>query len=226
MLQALLKERLKLQAHMETKEHPVLALVVAKGGPKLVESKELPKAIDEESPLKAGEMQSDMPEGPVRQTIDMKSGSGEVDMGMKGKMGFKIDLPKPGTTPDPSAMAFHLNGKEMTMGGLVEMLSQFSAQIGGKSGRQIVDMTGLTAHYDVSLSIPFTDLIAMARNQGLDMPNGSAGGAANPAMAASEPTGGNNLFESVQALGLKLENRKAVIDQLVVDHVEKTPTEN
>ena len=58
MLQALLKERVKLQAHMETKEHPVLALVVAKGGPKLVESKEVPKAIDEESPLKPGEMQA------------------------------------------------------------------------------------------------------------------------------------------------------------------------
>ena len=186
MLQALLKDRIKLQAHMETKEQPVLALVVAKGGPKLVESKELPKAIDEETPLKPGEMQADLPEGPVRQTMDMKSGTGEVDMGMKGKMGFKIDMPKPGTTPDPSAMAFHLNGKEMTMAGLAEMLSQFSAQIGGKSGRQIVDMTGLTAHYDVSLSIPFTDLIAMARTQGLDMPNGPAGGAGNPAMAASE----------------------------------------
>ena len=52
--------------------------------------------------------------------MDMKSGTGEVDMGMKGKMGFKIDMPKPGTTPDPSAMAFHLDGKEMTMAGLVE----------------------------------------------------------------------------------------------------------
>jgi uncharacterized protein (TIGR03435 family) len=34
------------------------------------------------------------------------------------------------------------------------------------------------------------------------------------------------LTEGVQALGLKLESRKAVIDQLVVDHIEKTPTEN
>jgi uncharacterized protein (TIGR03435 family) len=226
MLQALLKDRVKLQAHMETKEQPVLALVVAKGGPKLVESKELPKAIDGESPLKPGEMQADMPEGPVRQTMDMKSGTGEVDMGLKGKMGFKIDMPKPGTTPDPSAMAFHLDGKEMTMAGLVEMLSQFSAQIGGKSGRQIVDMTGLTAHYDVSLSIPFTDLIAMARTQGLDMPNAPPGGAGNPAMAASEPTGAGSMFASVQGLGLKLESRRAVIDQLVVDHAEKSPVEN
>jgi len=27
-------------------------------------------------------------------------------------------------------------------------------------------------------------------------------------------------------MGLKLESRKATVDQLVVDHIEKTPTEN
>jgi uncharacterized protein (TIGR03435 family) len=27
-------------------------------------------------------------------------------------------------------------------------------------------------------------------------------------------------------MGLKLESRKAMVDQLIVDHVEKTPTEN
>jgi uncharacterized protein (TIGR03435 family) len=30
----------------------------------------------------------------------------------------------------------------------------------------------------------------------------------------------------VQAMGLKLEPRKAMVDQLIVDHIEKTPTEN
>jgi uncharacterized protein (TIGR03435 family) len=32
--------------------------------------------------------------------------------------------------------------------------------------------------------------------------------------------------DAVQALGLKLESRKATVEQLVVDHAEKTPTEN
>jgi len=27
-------------------------------------------------------------------------------------------------------------------------------------------------------------------------------------------------------MGLKLESRKAIVDQLIVDHIEKTPTEN
>jgi uncharacterized protein (TIGR03435 family) len=30
----------------------------------------------------------------------------------------------------------------------------------------------------------------------------------------------------VQKLGLKLEKRKAAVEQIVIDHVEKTPTEN
>lgn len=38
MLQAVLADRLKLQAHHETKDRPVYALVVAKGGPKLKEA--------------------------------------------------------------------------------------------------------------------------------------------------------------------------------------------
>jgi uncharacterized protein (TIGR03435 family) len=33
-------------------------------------------------------------------------------------------------------------------------------------------------------------------------------------------------MDAVQSMGLKLESRKAMVDQLVVDHLEKTPTEN
>jgi uncharacterized protein (TIGR03435 family) len=48
----------------------------------------------------------------------------------------------------------------------------------------------------------------------------------SPAAAASEPGGSSSLFAAVQALGLKLEQRKAMVEQFVIDHVEKTPTEN
>jgi uncharacterized protein (TIGR03435 family) len=38
---------------------------------------------------------------------------------------------------------------------------------------------------------------------------------------------GPNIFEALQAqLGLKLESKKTMVDTLVVDHIEKTPTEN
>jgi uncharacterized protein (TIGR03435 family) len=45
------------------------------------------------------------------------------------------------------------------------------------------------------------------------------------AETASDPSGGS-IFSSLQQMGLKLEPRKAPVDLIVVDHVEKVPTEN
>jgi uncharacterized protein (TIGR03435 family) len=47
----------------------------------------------------------------------------------------------------------------------------------------------------------------------------------SPADNASDPSGGS-IFQAVQALGLKLEPRKAPLDFIVIDHLEKTPTDN
>ena len=61
MLQALLADRFKLVVHYEMQERPVLALVVAKGGPKLKDSPALP-AIDKDAELKPGEQKVNLPE--------------------------------------------------------------------------------------------------------------------------------------------------------------------
>jgi uncharacterized protein (TIGR03435 family) len=49
-------------------------------------------------------------------------------------------------------------------------------------------------------------------------------------MSDGPPSGeetGPSLFAALQQqLGLKLESKKAMVDILVVDHIEKTPTEN
>jgi uncharacterized protein (TIGR03435 family) len=160
--------------------------------------------------------------------VDAKTGGGTVNMGAKGTMAFHMSGAPTGGAPTPADLAnmtLHMDGKQMTMGGFVEMLGQFSSQMNQGSGRQIVDMTGLKGHYDVSLDISFADLIAMARAQGYDVPGMPGGGGASP-QAASDPSGTTGLFGSVEALGLKLEPRKAVVDQIVVDHAEKVPTAN
>jgi len=84
MLQALLEDRFKLKVHRVTQEHPVQALVVGKGGPKMKESPGDAPPLDLDVPLKPGEMQIDTPDGPARMTVDMKNGGGTMNMGTKG----------------------------------------------------------------------------------------------------------------------------------------------
>lgn len=50
MLQNLLAERFKMTVHRETKELPMYSLVVAKNGPKMKESAEVPASIDDSDP--------------------------------------------------------------------------------------------------------------------------------------------------------------------------------
>ena len=213
MLQALLEDRFKLAVRRDKKENPVLALVVAKGGPKMQESAEAPVAIDENAPLKPGEMTTDGPDGPVRMTVG-KQGEVSVNMGAKGSMHYKVD---------PATMTMHLDATQLKMDGLADMLTQFT-QIAGGGGRQVVDMTDLKGYYQVTIDFSLADLLAMARAQGMDIP--PLPGAGTPGVAASDPSGTSSVFAAVQALGLKLEQRKAVTEQLVIDHVENPPIEN
>jgi uncharacterized protein (TIGR03435 family) len=225
MLQTLLEERFKLTTHRTSAEHPVLALVVGKGGPKLKASAEKPVAIDENAPLKPGELKMDGPEGPVRATVDVRTGSSVIDMGLKGKMSYRLN---------PATQSFHIDFSMTTMSGFADMITQLFAQLGGTGGRQVVDMTGIEGNYDASIELSLAELIAMARAAGADIPagapgggGGGAGGRGNAPAVASDPGGGgSSLADAVQSMGLKLESRKATVDQFIVDHIEKTPTEN
>jgi uncharacterized protein (TIGR03435 family) len=217
MLQALLEERFKLAVHRDSQEHPVLALVVGKKGSKMKESSEAPGAIDENAPLKPGEMTTDTADGPVRVTVG-KNGSATMNMGAKGVISYKMD---------PATQSLHMEGSKVTMAGFADMLSRFFQMTGG-GGRQVVDMTELKGNYEVTLDFSLADLMNMARAAGVDIPTGVGGAAPgnSPAAAASDPGGSSSLFEAVQSLGLKLEPRKAMVEQVVIDRLEKSPTEN
>ncbi len=217
MLQSLLEERFKLTSHSASAEHSVMALVVGKGGPKLKESAGTPVAIDESAPLKPGEMKMDGPEGPVRAKVDITTGSSVVDMGLKGKMSYKLN---------PATQSMHIDFTMTTMAGFADMMTQLFTQLsGGTGGRQVVDMTGIKGNYDASLELSLAEIIALARAAGANIPGAPQGGA--PGQVASDPGGGgSSLTDAVQSMGLKLESRKAMVDQFVVDHIEKTPTEN
>jgi uncharacterized protein (TIGR03435 family) len=156
MLQNLLAERFKLEAHRETREIPVFALVAGKGGPKLAAAKD--------------------PEGGGGSFGPWKGNAREV-------------------------------ATNQTMRGFADFLSPLME-------RPVVDMTGLTGKYDFTLD--WTPEYPMVRY----VPR-ALGAEAEPSDPA--PT----IFAAVQdQLGLKLDPRKAPVEFLVIDRVEKTPTEN
>jgi uncharacterized protein (TIGR03435 family) len=83
----------------------------------------------------------------------------------------------------------------------------------------VVDLTGLKGSYDFTLSFAWITRFTPAGRGGGD----SSGGVA----AASDPNGGITVFEAVDKyLGLKLAAQKYPMPVIVIDHLERTPTEN
>jgi uncharacterized protein (TIGR03435 family) len=87
-------------------------------------------------------------------------------------------------------------------------------------------MTGIQGLYDFDLDISAEDMIRMKMGAEVAAVRLSAGGGdVRPAEGASD-TMGASIFSAVQQYGLKLDPRKAPVDILVVDRVEKLPTDN
>lgn len=218
MMQALLTERFKLAEHRENKEHPVYALIPGKNGPKLVES------TAEPDPPAAAAPAPDAPGG--RGAIAFGTPNGAVSIKQEGR-GMVVTGGQPGVGATRMTMgqngSMRMEMSKITMAALADMLTRFV-------DRPVLDMTDLKGTYQVALELPLEDLMNMARAMapelaGLGGGRGGPGGADAP-VTASDPSGGGSIFNAVQQLGLKLDARKAPIETIVVDHLEKTPSEN
>jgi uncharacterized protein (TIGR03435 family) len=240
MLQSLLAERFQLKLHHDTRDTPVYALVVGKGGPKMKEAPpdDPPAPADTASnqPAAGGSVSSAAPPpaqeskpadakaaAPAKGEMSFGSGDNKVTMKQSGN-GMVINSKETGPmrmSPGENG-SWRLEGDKMSMEMLTAMLSQYL-------DRPVVDQTELKGKYHVAIEMSMDTLMAVARKAGVNMGMAgmpAAGGkAGNPADAASDPSG-SSLFTSVQQLGLKLEPRKLPYDYLVIDHVEKAPTEN
>jgi uncharacterized protein (TIGR03435 family) len=206
MLQALLAERFKLTVHRESKEHAVYALVVGKNGPKLKES-----LADADAPAGAGAPDaSDNVNPQVR--VSGRGENASVSISGGGIGTARMSMGPNGT--------MRLEAPKMNMPALADTLSRFF-------DRPVVDLTELKGTYQVALELSMEDLRNAARTMGMMGPGmgGGRDGARPPTDAASDP-GGLSIFAAVQQLGLKLEPRKVPIDLVVIDHLEKAPTEN
>jgi uncharacterized protein (TIGR03435 family) len=111
----------------------------------------------------------------------------------------------PALRPDRPGIAVKFEGNRARLAAHQEPLSALAKMLRSPADRQVLDKTGLTGTYDFTLEFSFRELTA-----------GAAGDDPIP-----------SLFEALQQqLGLKLEDKKAPFDLVVVDHAEKVPTEN
>jgi uncharacterized protein (TIGR03435 family) len=96
----------------------------------------------------------------------------------------------------------------------------------------VVDKTGLPGEYDFKIeysSVGLTGLPGPGPAEMVGLPGPPAPGGANsvagPTGDASDPA--PDIFTAVERqLGLKLTKGKAPLDVIVIDHIEKVPTEN
>jgi uncharacterized protein (TIGR03435 family) len=106
----------------------------------------------------------------------------------------------------------HVEASKMSMSMLVEALSRYV-------DHPVVDTTELKGNYQVVLDISQEDIRNVMRSVGMAGPVTAPG-----ADSASEP--GSSIVNSVEQLGLKLQARKMPLDMIVIDRIEKLPTEN
>ena len=201
MMQALLAERFKLAFHRVTKEQSVYALVVMPSGLKLPES-----APDDPPAAATGGPASPSAPAPT-------DGSAQVRVNVTSDAGGTVNTASPNGTMKmvPRENGMRIEATKMNAVGMVELLGRFVE-------RPVIDMTDLKGRYDFTLDVGFEDMLALARAAGMNVP-------VQAPVAAPEP-GSSAVFTAIQQYGLKLEPRKAPIEMLIIDHVEKTPTEN
>jgi len=133
---------------------------------------------------------------------DVASGNGDPDR--LGSNGFPI--PPPGNGPWRGAAP----GGRIGLRGHNEKAAEMATAIGRALDGPLLDATGLTGKYDYTIFWSTTATDAVRRGT-----------------PVADESDGPSLFDAVQdQLGLKIEKRKGPVQMLVVDRVEKKPTEN
>jgi uncharacterized protein (TIGR03435 family) len=210
MLRSLLAERFKMAARRETKELPMYALVVGKNGPKMEESE-----VDPNTPPPDGGRGLGGPAATGRAAAT--GGAGAADCGPRGETAARAGWMINGRG--------HVEGHAMNMANLVDLL-------GGLLGILVVDQTGLKGNYDFDLDYTPDEGQPMSPGGAPAPPpppgGGASGGEDIRIPSASTPDdGGVSLRNAVQSqLGLKLEAKKGPVEVIIVDRIERTPTEN
>ena len=198
MLQTLLGERFKLAMHWEEREQAVYALIVSKDGHKLKEA--------------AADAEAQPPEDPPKKRM-ISTPFGRISVA---------------TSSDPNSRVRRRAGKNgaMIMEFSTTSMAELARTLTQYLDRPVLDKTELKGSYQAMLEISKDEQANYFRREMPDLPVGVAFGPGGSAgVTASDPSSGG-IFPSVQQLGLKLDSRKAPVETLVIDHIEKIPIEN
>jgi uncharacterized protein (TIGR03435 family) len=178
MLRNLFAERFKITLHRETKQLQMYSLTVAKGGPKMKASAEIPDPKDDAEPALPRSRPKIGPDG-FMVLEEMPAWAPISIITMPGRA--------------------HMMGRQKTMENLADRLTVSMSRPG-------IDATALKGKYDFAITYA---------------PD-SVNGAAAPDVDALP-----DIFAAIQSqLGLRLEPKKGPVEMIVIDRIEKTPTEN
>jgi uncharacterized protein (TIGR03435 family) len=105
--------------------------------------------------------------------------------------------------------------RRMTMAQIAELLTRLSE-------RPVIDATGVTGAYDLALELTPEDFI------GIQLRGGINNGAVIPpqTLRLLDNASADPFTYALQKSGLSLGSRKAPLDVLVIDSIQKTPTDN
>jgi uncharacterized protein (TIGR03435 family) len=120
----------------------------------------------------------------------------------------------PVLAPDQRQGMIMMNGKARSRSSN-QTLDQVAGLLSGQVGRPVTNATGLTGKYDYEIFWASEGSVRAAP------PSSEAG-----APAASEESGPTIFMAVQEQLGLKLVEKKGPVQVMVVDHLEKSPTEN
>ena len=105
--------------------------------------------------------------------------------------------------------------RKMTMPQIAELLTRLS-------DRPVIDATGITGAYDLALELTPEDFMGVQIRAGVN------NGALIPpqALRLLDTAAADPFTYALQKSGLSLDSRKAPLEVLVIDSIQKTPTEN
>jgi uncharacterized protein (TIGR03435 family) len=129
----------------------------------------------------------------------------------KGGPKLKQSEPFDPAAPSKPSMSFTTRGGHIQFNRTT--LANFAQGISIFIGTPVIDATELAGDYDIEMNINPADLQGMRGGSFFDN---------EPRPESDAPS----IQSAMQALGLKLESRKAPIQHLVIDHIEKAPSEN